>query len=164
VQRLLPSPRGPHVKTRTPQVVVAPAVDPEALRLGRYVDKYEPDSQEKPAAISLGESQRHTLYGKGDKDWIIFTPPAPGKYRVTVNGVLQKTNFVIYTGRAGDGKLTDIVKAGVKADGWSADVDVDRGVGFLLFRADADDKDDVTPYTVTVQRVMPAPPGKGRRP
>lgn len=171
VQRVSPAGgKGRPGKGRLP-LKPRPAIDPEALRLGRYVDEHEPDGQTKPAAIALGAAQRQTIYPKGDKDWIKFTPPSTGKYRVTVSDVTTKTNFVIYTGRAGDGKLTDIYKAGVKAAGWSADVDVDETIGFLLFRATADDRDDVGGYTVTVKKITFSPPqrvgprkgGKGKK-
>ena len=160
IQKVVPAGGRPGHRGPQPR---KPAIDREDLRLGRYVDKYEPDPVSRPTPLALGERQLHTLYPRKDKDWMKFVPPTPGKYRVTVGDVLVKTNFEIDSSRVGDGKLARLVKTGVQANGYTVDIDVDRSTAFLLLYAAADDDDKVGPYTVLIQKVEPEKPGRGRR-
>lgn len=136
----------------------APAIDPEAARLGRYVDAFEPDSQTKPAAIVMNVKQRHTIYGRDDKDWMIFTPPAPGEYRVTFSDVQMKLEAVAFAGRPGDGKLSVIRKFGVVTQGYAVDFTVDRNIAFVMIYTEADHKGEVGGYSVVIQRIQPVRP------
>jgi len=135
-----------------------PGIDPEAARLGRYVDRYETDSQQKPAQIVMNVKQHHTIYGKGDKDWMIFTPPSPGRYRLAFSDAQTKLEITAFAGRPGDGKLSVISNFGVKADGYAVDFTVDRNVAFVKIYAEADDRKKVGGYSVLIQRLQPPRP------
>lgn len=139
-----------------------PAIDPEAARLGRYVDAFETDSQQKPAEIVANVKQRHTIYGRGDNDWMVFRPPAPGQYRVTFSDVQVKLEAIAFAGRPGDGRLSVIKKFDVITTGYAMDLTVDRNVAFVMIYAEADHKEEVGGYSVLIQQIQP--PRPGRRP
>ncbi len=155
------------VRRRPLQPRPAPAINPEAARLGRYVDAFETDSQQKPTPIVANVKQRHTIYGRKDKDWMVFRPPAPGKYRLTFSDVQLKLEAIAFAGRPGDGKLSVMRKFGVVTQGYSLDLTVDRNVAFVLIYTEADHKNEVGGYSLVVERIQPprvAPPGPASRP
>ncbi len=133
-------------------------IDPEAARRGRYVDAFEADSQQKPAAIALDVKQRHTIYGRDDKDWMVFRPPSPGQYKVTFSDVQMKLEAIAFAGRRGDGKLSVMKKFGVVTQGYAVDLNVDRNIAFVLIYTEADHKNEVGGYSVLIQRVQPRRP------
>lgn len=137
-----------------------PAIDPEAARLGRYVDAFETDSQQKPAEIVANVKQRHTIYGRDDKDWMVFRPPTPGQYRLTFSDVQVKLEAIAYAGRPGDGRLSVIKKFDVTTKGYAMDLNVGRNVAFVMIYAEADHRNEVGGYSVSIQKTQPRQPGQ----
>ena len=130
------------------------------------VDAYEPDDTTGRASpIGLGTEQVHTIYGEEeDEDWILFTPPTTGTYRVTFQGVTVKLEVRLYSTTVDRTRENKLRTFDVGTGGTTLDLDVPPTLRYYKIRVMAKDDEDTGVYRILVQRVVPAPPdGRPRR-
>ena len=150
-----PGPQRPHPQTRRPE---------DGQRRHSRADAFEPDDHGSRASrIAANSFQIRSIYGEGDEDWVMFVPPAPGRYRITFTDVTVEMKVRLYSASVGSTRENKSRTFTVKRGGYALDFDVGPNTRYYKLQIQADDDDDTGTYRLAFQQVVPSRPA-GRPP